>query len=355
MPISGVDALTPAFEHSKNQLFRPFRFGQWTRLAFVGLLAGEMSSGGGCNFNFPAHTSGGGHRDFLMSSPPNWALLAPLLILALIAIPVLWLLFIYINSRMRFILFDSVIARQCEIRRMWRERRAPALQLFVWQIVFSLVTLAGLAVLVGIPALIAFLAGWFTSPREHLAPLIVGGIFLFFVLMAWFLAILVVHVFTKDFVVPQMALENLSAFEGWRRFWKMLTAEKTSYAGYAGMKVVMAIGAAFAVAIAAFVVIIVLLIPFGGLGAIAALVSKAAGLGLSWNVFTITAAIVLGTVFVAALILALALVSVPVIVFFPAYSIYFFADRYPQLGNLIRPIPPPPPAPPLMPAPEPIA
>ena len=44
MPISAVDAISPAFEHTKQQLFKPFRFGQWTRLAFVGLLAGELGS-----------------------------------------------------------------------------------------------------------------------------------------------------------------------------------------------------------------------------------------------------------------------------------------------------------------------
>jgi hypothetical protein len=226
------------------------------------------------------------------------------------------------------------------------------MQFFVWQIVFSLVTLAGLVVLVGIPALAGFLLGWFTAPREHLALLILGGIVLFFVLVAWFAAVLLVHVFTKDFVVPQMALEDLSAFEGWRRLLNMIKAEKGGYAGYAGMKLVMAIGAAFAVAMAAFVVIIILLIPFGGLGAIAVLAGKAAGMGLSWNVFTITAAIVLGSVFALTLFYALSLVSVPVIIFFPAYAIYFFADRYPQLASLIRPLPPAP-LPPIAPTPVP--
>jgi len=37
-----VDSVTPAIEHTKEQLFRPFRFGQWTRLALVGLFAGEI-------------------------------------------------------------------------------------------------------------------------------------------------------------------------------------------------------------------------------------------------------------------------------------------------------------------------
>jgi hypothetical protein len=352
VPISAVDSLTPAFEHTKQQLFRPFRFGQWTRLALVGLFAGEMSSGGGgCNFNYPTHGTTT-HHDFAFAAPPNWALLGPLLAIALIALPIVALLFIYLNSRMRFVLFDSVIAKKCDLGRMWRERREPALQYFLWQIVFLLATLAGMAVLLGVPAFVAFLLGWFTAPKQHLLPLILTGVLVFLAFMFWMVVSIVVQVFTKDFVVPQMALENLSAFEGWRRLWSMLASEKGSYAGYGGMKLVMTLGAGIAVGILALIAIIILLVPFGGLGAITVFAGKAAG--LTWNVFTITAAVVAGSMFLLLVFYAVSLISVPVIVFFPAYSIYFFAARYSQLARLIYPPPPLPIPPPIPPAPEPI-
>ena len=56
MPLSATDAMGPAFEHTKAQLFRPFRLSQWTKLALVGLFAGEMGTGGGGgpNINIPA-------------------------------------------------------------------------------------------------------------------------------------------------------------------------------------------------------------------------------------------------------------------------------------------------------------
>ena len=344
MPISAIDCITPAFEHTRQQLFRPFRFGQWTRLALAGLFAGEM---GGCNLHFPAHTPTTQH------APTNWALLGPLLAIALITVALIGLLLLYINSRMRFVLFDSVVAKRCELVRMWRERREPALQYFLWQIVFLLATIAGAAVLLGVPAFAALLLGWITAPKEHLAPLILTGIFVFFVFMFWLLVSIVVHVFTKDFVVPQMALEGISAFDGWRRLWRMLGSEKGSYAGYGGMKLVLAIGAGIGVGILAVIVIILLLIPFGGIGAITVIAGKAAG--LTWNVFTITAAIVAASVFLLGVFYAVSLVSVPVIIFFPAYSIYFFAARYSQLARLIYPPPPPLPAPPsILPPPEPI-
>ncbi len=359
MPQSAVDSVSPAIEHAKTQLFRPFRLGQWSRLALVGLFAGEMSSGGGCNgsnFQIPSHT-GGGHHDYLVSNFPDPWIFAPLIIGLLIAIPFLWLLFMYLNSRLRFVLFDSVIAKRCEIRRMWAQRGEPALRYFLWQIVFGLVSLAAMAIILGVPALFALALGWFSTPREHLVGWILAGIVVFCVLMAWAVLTIVVHVFTKDFVVPQMALEGISAFEGWSRLWKMVQNEKGGYAGYAGMKLLLAIGAAFIFGILTFVVLLVLLIPFGGLGAIGLLIGHAAGVGLTWNVFTITLAIVGGCVFLIVFLYVASLISVPAIVFFPAYSIYFFAGRYPLLGNLIYPpappVLPPPVIPPAAPVPEP--
>ena len=354
VPISAPDAISPAFQHTKEQLFRPFRFGQWARLALVGLFAGELSSGGGCNFNIPS-TSSPRHQDLFPPPHIDPALLIPLVIVAVIAVPLLILLFLYVSSRMRFVLFDSVIERNCSIGRMWRARRGPGLQYFVWQLVFCLISFGGVAVIIGIPALIAFLLGWFTEPREHLAGLILGGLLVFFVFFGWVLLTAVVHVFTKDFVVPQMALENVSAFEGWARLITMLKAEKGKYAGYAGMKLVMAIGAGIVIGIAALILILVLLIPVGGLGVISVLLGQAAG--LTWNVFTITMAVVAGCILLLLIFYGVSLISVPVIVFFPAYSIYFFAARYPLLSKLVYPPPSPPlaPPPPLVPPPpEPI-
>jgi hypothetical protein len=337
-----VDSVTPAIEHTKEQLFRPFRFGQWTRLALVGLFAGEIGSGGGCNFQLPGST-GTHHRS--LSAFPAWdpALLIPLVLIAVIVIPVLWLLFIYINSRMRFVLFDSVIAKKCEIRRMWRERGGPALQYFVWQITFSAVTLGGIILFIGLPALTAFALGWFSAPREHLIGLILGGIAVFFLFLVLMLLFLLIHVFTKDFVIPQMALEGISAFQGWRRLLKLVDSERWRYAGYVGMKMVLSIAAAFAVGIAAIILILVLLIPIGGLGLISVLLGQ--GAGLTWNALTITLAVVAGSVALVLLLYVMSLISVPVIVFFPAYAMQFFAARYPLLAAVIYPAPPPlPPA-----------
>ena len=61
LPISAIDAISPAFQHTKEQLLHPFRVGQWAKLALVGFLCGELSSGG-CNggtFQMPTLPNGG--------------------------------------------------------------------------------------------------------------------------------------------------------------------------------------------------------------------------------------------------------------------------------------------------------
>jgi len=112
------------------------------------------------------------------------------------------------------------------------------------------------------------------------------------------------------------------------------------------------------IGLASVAVILLLAIPAIALGVGAVIAGKAAG--ITWNVLTITLAVVVGCILFAILMYLMALISVPAIVFFPAYSIYFFAARYRPLSMALYPPPPQappvePPAepPPLMPAPEP--
>ena len=351
MPISAVDAISPAFQHTKKQLIEPFRAGQWAKLALVGFLAGEVHSGGcsGGNFQMPTRTSGGDRFLDLGLSGMNPAAYAALIALLVVAVLVLWVLFIYVNSVMRFVLFDSVVAKRCEIRQYWNRRQKPGLRYFAWQLLLFLVMMVGLTILVGIPAAFALAMGWLKQSSQHMVPLILGGVILFFLVMTFAVLWLVVVVFSKDFVVPQMALEDIGAMEAWQRLLPMLKSEKGGYAGYLGMKIVMAIGAAVIVGIAAMIIILLTLIPVGGVGAVLVLMGKSGG--LHWNLYTITLAVVIGSFLLAFILYVVSLVSVPAIVFFPAYSIHFFAARYPALNAILHPAPPPPVEPPPTPPP----
>jgi len=363
LAISALDAIPLAFEHTRQQLFTRFRLGQWTRLAFVGLLAGELGSGGGSNFNLGkvGHPQPGGpppHFPDVSLGPMLVALGAALVVVVLAAL-VLGIILMYVGSVMRFILFDSVLAKECHIRLGWERRQRPGGRLFLWMLLCIFASFGGLVLLVGIPGAFAFAEGWLRAPKEHVVPLVLGGILLFFVLVIFFVAVSLVYVLTKDFVVPQMALEDIGAIEAWRRLWGMLEADLGSYAGYIVMKILMAIGAGIAIGLVTLILGLVLAIPAVGLGILAVLTGHSAG--LTWNAYTITLAVIVGMVLLSVFFYLVSLISVPAMVFFPAYSIYFFAERYRPLYAALYPavvpgaatVPSLPGLPPLPPAPTP--
>ena len=332
MPISAVDSITLAFEHTKRQLFKPFRFGQWARLALVGLLAGELGSGG--NLNLPSHMN-------QPTTPPipgigeifhkiDPAILASVITLLVITGIVLIFVIAYISSVMRFILFDSVVTKECRIRAGWSRRQENGWKYFLWQLGLMLATVAGAIVLVGGPAAFAFGMGWFQPPRAHVAQLVLTGVFVLILFIGFVIALALVHVLTKDFVVPQMAFEGISAVEAWRRLWPMIQAETKGYAVYIGMKIVLTIVAGIAIGIVGLILGLILAVPL--IGAVVAAVIAAKSAGLTWNILTISAAVVAGCVLFALFFFMVSLISVPAIVFFPAYSIYFFAARYRPLS-----------------------
>jgi hypothetical protein len=347
LPGSALEAVGPAFQHTKQQLLQPFRAGQWARLGLVGLLAGELTTGSCGHFGRTAQTPG-------RSNPaPTLPHIDPLLLALLVSMVlvlgfVFWIVLLYVSSVMRFILFDGVLAKRCEIRNAWNRRQGPGLRYFVWHILFILAMAVGFIILIGIPVVLALASGWLAKPKEHMVPLIFCGALLFVVVLGFGLLVAVVHVLTKDFVVPQMALENLSAFQAWKRLLPMLNAEVGPYCGYLLLKVFMTLAVGIIVGIISTVVILIALIPVGGLGALFFLAGKAAGVG--WNAGTITLVVVAGCALLAGILYVISLVSVPAMVFFPAYSIYFFASRYPLLEAMLHPQAPIPSPSPLAPS-----
>ena len=332
MPISAVDTVSLAFEHTKSQLFRPFRFWQWVRLAFVGLLAGEL--GGGGNLNLPRSSQGG---------MPPWhglpkidpAILASVITVLVITGLVVFLVLTYISSVMRFILFDGVLTRECHIGAGWTRRQGNGWHYFLWQLVLMLATFAGFVLLIVLPAAFAFGMGWFTAPRAHVVQLVLTGIVVVALFVIYMIAIAVIHLFTKDFIIPQMALEGITAFEGWRRLWPMIRAEQKGYLVYLVLKAALAIVAAIAIGIVTAILAVIIAVPVIGVVATAVIATRNGA--LTWNVLTITFAVIAGCILLAVFFFLVSLITVPVVVFFPAYSIYFFAGRYRPLSMALYP------------------
>jgi hypothetical protein len=367
LPASAVDCIQPALQHTRLQLFTRFRWGQWSRLALVGILAAELHVGG-CSFgNFGqfAQRPRKSNSEFLPSgmfsglSPfdparipahisEHIAQFLGLIVIGILAVMVLSVVFLYINSVFRLILFDSVLRRECSIGEAWSKWRRAGGRFFLWQIVFQFSVWMFLLIMVGVPLALAFAAGWMTDIKQHVGRLILGVLLLvgFFIVFA--LATAVVHALAKDFLVPIMALEGLDFADGWHRLLALIRLEKGRFAVYLLLKLVLSIAAGILFSIIAIIPVLFIAVP----GVVAVVAGAAAGMG--WSVTTISLAIIFGSLLLFLLIYLIALVCVPGTVFFPAYAMYFLASRYPNLDALLNPAPPAPlPAPELPPVPEP--
>jgi hypothetical protein len=349
-PLSAVDCIGPAFTQTKQQLFAPFRWGRWARLALVCLLTGEFAGGGGGgpsgNFNFPvSHGKGGKH---LLAIPNiDWGKILPWLPWILVGVVLLFLLillWVYVASVFRFVLFDSVLYDRCELKGSWARWEPCGRSYFYWCLAFSVICWIVSSLLIGVPLLLAWRAGLFHHPGEHLLALILGGAALLFILIAFFILCAIAALFAKDFCVPIMAMEKLGVLDAWRRLLPMLAAEKMAFAGYVLMKIVLAIGCAIIFGIITFLTLIILLIPLGIAGVILFFGGKA--IGLTLNVATISILVVLGGIVLAGILYLIALISTPPMVFFQSYVLHFMGSRYPALGTVVFPPAPetPPPA-----------
>jgi len=363
--LSAVESISPALARTKQMLFRPFRFSLWARLAVVALITGEAGgggSGGGSipNFNshqrsgdpWARHWSGHGAGAAHLFSVPGWEQIQPyfgLIALGVLAVLAVVLLWIYSDCVYRFILLDTVVNGQCRLREGWRRWRTAGRRYFVWAVAFGFGALFLIGIVAGVPAFLAYRAGWFEHPDQSVAVLIGGGVLVVLVAILVVAVLAIIDMLGRDFLVPVMAFEDVGAMDGWRRVLAMMGAEKLAYAGYVLMKIVLAMGAAIIFAIINLIVILILLIPLGLLGAIGFLIGRSAG--VTWDnpsVVLLLAAFAL--LALAGLLYVVGFVYAPGLVFFQSYTLEFFAPRYGPLGSKMFPASPPmTPAPPIPP------
>ena len=323
--ISPGDCVAPAFNLMQKRLFQPFRFGYWSRIAVLGVLTGELSTSG----------SGGGgqHSTAAYGNPvpghgfdPTWIAQHWNLILGVIgAIFVLAILFFYIGSVLRFVLYEAVLRDKASIHDGFARWREQGLEYFSFRLMLVIPYVALAVYLVGLPLLKVLKAGGGGAEIVTAVAQLAGAV-LFVSLLG--VLLLVVMVLTKDFVVPQMMFERVTCTEGWGRLWTRIRSEPMNYVGYVLLKIVLAIAALMAFVILMVILALIVAIPAAIAIAAGVVVFKAAAA----NILVIVIGIALASVIaVPVIVYCVGFVGAPITVFFPAYSMHFFASRYKPL------------------------
>lgn len=200
-----------AFELTKKILFQPFDIGKWFVIGFAAWLATFFCGGGGSgvrrwfnngDWRWQAHHQG---PPWSFHDVEPWVI--PVVLFGFLFVLALALLFLWLNSRGRFMFIDCIVRNRGAIAEPWREYAADGNRFFVFQLVLALCSL----VAVGGLALLYFVSAHGGAFVIALPLLILFGIA--FVLVA------IVIAFVTHLMVPVMYRQRCGAIEAFRAVW----------------------------------------------------------------------------------------------------------------------------------------
>lgn len=258
------NALSPAWNHMVQLLFRPFSLKTWLALGFVSMLAAQ---GGGGNFNMGNNnTSRGGGPG---QSPSGTEIIhwitnhLPLIIGGIVLLIIIGLLFSWISSVMRFVYIEQLTRNPRAIREPFHRLRSYGTSYFFWRIGFGLIALVIMGLLVGIPVAIGVSSG--SSNAGAVAIVVILAILIGIPVI---LALVIIAMLANDFVIPTMYTRNLRVIDAWRVAWPLIKQNSGQIALYILLLIVIGIATAIASIFVVLASLLILAIPLGLLAGI---------------------------------------------------------------------------------------
>lgn len=224
-----------AWSKMVRDLFKPFILEKWFVVGFTAFLA---ALGGGGSNRFSVRVPSGNAYDMQdvlevpshvwewLQENPVWMIAG---IVASCILFVLWIVFLWLSSRGKFMFLDNVIHSRWHVVAPWRDFKSLGDSLFKWRLSFALVGFLVFAVW-GV-----FLAWpWLRRFTESDSSFSIGieflEVFLVFLLIG--VLFLAISVALDDFVVPIMARNHLTCLAAWRKFLDLFLAHKLGFALY---------------------------------------------------------------------------------------------------------------------------
>lgn len=237
MPTSYSQPLSAAYERMRLALFRPFDLETWGRVGFASWIAGWGTPGNfGSGLRIPRAGSDPDVQETLYSIL-DWLrdlwvdpFSRALVISALLALVGLFVFIIWLNARAEFVFFDAVLHRRRAIVAPWREYRRQGQLLFVWLLVFTVISLTAFAGIVW-GAITVATGGEMPRTIHHVPWLRLAVVMILF----WLPFAVVagyIHHFLRHFVTPLMYRDRSTTTEAWRKFGALFRERPGSFLLY---------------------------------------------------------------------------------------------------------------------------
>ena len=348
-PLSATECINPAIDRTKLILFAPFRKGRAWKLCATAYL----SRFGSMYLPFPLLYLAG----IPVLRAKGYSTGIVVLIAAVLAVLALFTWVFHLCSRLQFAYFDMVANRQEFVAPAWSKYKQQALPWTLFKIIagcvftgfFSVPLLAfALRSMPAIAELAKTSSG--AQPDVHLVAAIYAG----YGLLLFIVGIgLLVFGLLSDFILPSLALENVTYGEAFRRMGQLVRNEPGEFALYVLLKSALAVIGYFGAFLAWELLFLIATLVVGGVVFLVGVALHAAG--IPTVVLAIPGAVlaVLWYGFTCLYVLGLAMGMV--LTFLNAYALYFLGGRYPMLGDLLDHSTPAPPMLPVIPyiAPDP--
>jgi len=221
MNITYFEPLGRAWNRMKLALFKPFDLNKWLIVGFNAFLAGLLD---GHNGGSGSRAGGGDDLSFgeflrLPQRGWEWVLDHPGwfigILFILFFVICLVVLITWLSSRGTIMFIDSVALNRAEIAKPWREKSMEGNSLFLWRLVFGLLTLAGITLILAV-----FFGGasylYNTVHPGHVPVFFIVIMVLIF--LGFFIIVGYISLFLTGFVAPLQFKHGLTTTKAWSRF-----------------------------------------------------------------------------------------------------------------------------------------
>ena len=336
-PLSAIDAITPAWQHTRRLLLGPRDPRLFFKIAAVAFFA-EMLSG---SFSFSRPFNAAHGAGSTGAAPIFTAAILGIIVVAAVIGLVLGLVFFYLSSRLQFTIFHIVLRSDTTVAPVWRRYGLATWRWMGLKLLLFLCAFACLAPVL-IPGIFYFIHAFTQQSRgDHsdIVGLILVGVCFVALFILFGLALAIASILLRDFGLPSMALEGTSLRETVRRVITLTRAETGPVALYILLRFCLAIAGGFIAELLIAIFAIVVGAPLGGLGF--GLWATLHTAGTAARTGMIGGWVILALALVAALAVAAISLFGYLFTFLQAYAIFFLSGRYPLMGQLLTEPPAP--------------